>query len=67
MALVKNLTRKKKIHGSMRFKLVYEDMEGRKVAYVRTQKETEEKRNKLECNVIELEAHEKKRRRMEKQ
>ena len=35
-------------------------MEGRRVAYVRAQKETEEKKMKFESNVIELEAHEKK-------
>ena len=33
-------------------------MEQRKVAYVRAQKETEEKRMKVESNFIELEAHE---------
>ena len=37
--------------------LVYEDLEGRKVAYVRAQKKTEEKKMKFESNVIELEVH----------
>ena len=40
--------------------LVYEDMERGKVAYVRAQKKTEEKKMKFESNVIELEDHEKK-------
>ena len=40
--------------------LVYDDMERRKVAYVRAQNKTEEKKMKFESNVIELEAHDKK-------
>ena len=41
--------------------LVYEDMEQRKVAYVRAHEKTEEKKMKFESNVIELEAHDKKK------
>ena len=40
--------------------LVYEDMERRKVAYVRAHEKTEEKKMKFESNIIELEVHDKK-------
>ena len=57
---MKNLTRKKEGTWINEIELVYEDMERRKVAYIRAQKKIKEKKMKFESNVIELEAHDKK-------